>query len=185
MTLQFVKVTTYHGVRVFEYTFDPRMLSQRVRGNRCYCHRSNRTQCEGIVDASHCYNMAPVALTFPHFYRSEHLLANVAGGLRPVEASHRTRFLIEPTMGIALSALVRMQINVIVEPMPGVTDLANLRGPMVFPILWLEEGAQLEPLPAYGLALGIWFMTYGSYTFLLVSLYGLWQVRTALHSPGK
>lgn len=112
--------------------------SSRISDDRCYI--------DGLMDLSLCQKGAPVAASSPHFYNADPLLAHAAG-LEPDKDLHETYIDIEPMTGAVMRAASRAQLNAFVERAAlDVVDsqLIGHMTPMVAPMLWLEESAEID-----------------------------------------
>nr|XP_022900239.1 sensory neuron membrane protein 2-like [Onthophagus taurus] len=113
--------------------------------NYCYCGKHERDlygnkKClpDGFSDLSPCY-MAPVIASYPHFLFGDQKYAETVIGLDPVPEKHQTVLMVEPLTGTPMSGRKRLQFNMILRPVPGITVLENIV-PNVCPIAWVEEG---------------------------------------------
>lgn len=112
--------------------------SATITDARCYL--------DGLMDLSLCQRGAPVAASSPHFYNADPMLALVSG-LKPNKELHETHIDIEPMTGAVLRAESRVQLNAyveqaalrVVEP-----SVIGRMAPMVAPMLWLEESAEID-----------------------------------------
>lgn len=112
--------------------------STRITDGRCYI--------DGLMDLSLCQKGAPIAASAPHFYNADPMLA-MAAGLKPQRELHETYLDIEPMTGAVMRAASRAQLNALVERAALDVVDPNLIGhmtPMVAPLLWLEEAAEID-----------------------------------------
>jgi len=113
------------------------------------------TKCyDGLQDISKC-QLAPTYLSYPHFYLAEEQLQYFEG-LVPDVGKHRTFLDVEPNTGMTLSLHSRIQLNV---PVYNAEDLAplvsnyemkllsNITTVPAFPVLWIDEGADINSDP--------------------------------------
>ena len=110
----------------------------RITNSRCYI--------DGLMDLSLCQKGAPIAASSPHFYNADPMLA-MAAGLRPNKELHETYLDIEPMTGAVFRAASRAQLNAYVEQAALEVVDSSLVGqmtPMVAPLLWLEEAAEID-----------------------------------------
>ena len=110
----------------------------KITNARCYL--------DGLMDLSLCQRGAPVAVSSPHFYNSDPMLA-MAAGLEPNKEKHETYLDIEPMTGAVMRAASRAQLNAFVEEAAlNVVDqrLIGHMTPMVAPLIWFEEAAQID-----------------------------------------
>lgn len=113
-------------------------MSAPINDSRCYL--------DGLLDLSLCQRGAPIAASAPHFYNADPMLAHAAG-LSPDRSIHETYLDIEPMTGSVVRAASRAQINAFVEEAAlNVIDssVVGNMAPMVAPLFWLEESAEID-----------------------------------------
>eukprot|EP00090_Calanus_glacialis_P004002 TRINITY_DN12983_c0_g1_i3.p1 TRINITY_DN12983_c0_g1~~TRINITY_DN12983_c0_g1_i3.p1 ORF type:complete len:556 (+),score=132.50 TRINITY_DN12983_c0_g1_i3:35-1702(+) len=110
------------------------------------------TSCyDGLQDISVCQG-APTFLSYPHFYLAKAQQDNFEG-LAPDAEAHRTFMNVEPNTGMTLRLHSRVQLNTPVYnsqdlPMTStITVLTNITTVPAFPILWIDEGADIDSDP--------------------------------------
>jgi len=113
--------------------------------------RCNVENChDGLQDISVCQG-APTFLSFPHFYLSPDQQDKFEG-LEPDLAQHETYLNVEPNTGMTVKLHSRIQIN---TPLMSQDDLfghtldvlKQVKAVTAFPILWLDQGADIEDDP--------------------------------------
>ncbi|XP_047989677.1 sensory neuron membrane protein 2-like [Leguminivora glycinivorella] len=157
------------------------------RDNKCFCRKNwsaNHDGCllMGVLNLEPCQN-APALATLPHFYlASEELLEYFAGGVNPDKEKHNTYVYLDPITGVVLKGVRRLQFNIELRQIKGIPQLENVRTG-VFPLLWIDEGAELPPeiqqelkqshtLLGY-VEMGRWIMLSIAILVLLASLFKL------------
>lgn len=92
--------------------------------NSCYC-TGLRSSCPdvltGVHNASDCRFGAPVFASFPHFYLADKSYVNAVTGLKPNQSLHEFSISLEPKTGIPLSVAAKLQINILLQPITGIT----------------------------------------------------------------
>ncbi|XP_003426273.1 scavenger receptor class B member 1 isoform X2 [Nasonia vitripennis] len=117
----------------------------RVPSQQCYCPSGPPCAPEGTFNASLCQYDSPVLLSFPHFYLADPALREAVTGISPPEAEKHQLFIdVQPTMGTALRARARIQINLAVSQVRDIKQVASFPD-IVFPIMWFEDG--IDQLP--------------------------------------
>ncbi|XP_060519996.1 sensory neuron membrane protein 2-like [Cylas formicarius] len=117
-------------------------------GGDCFC--INRTMnldgtygClfDGVGDLTTCTG-GPVLVSFPHLlYGDERYLRGVEG-MRPEEGLHETFVLLEPITGAPLKVMKRVQFNMFIRSIDGITALENVTHSLM-PVFWIEESLTL------------------------------------------
>jgi len=106
------------------------------------------TKChDGLQDLKRC-QLAPLVMSSPHFFGAEQQLEHFGAdsGLNPQEELHQTILDIEPLTGFTLSAHKRLQMNmpIVATNRPEIVFLESINEFPAFPILWLDEGADID-----------------------------------------
>nr|XP_023014872.1 scavenger receptor class B member 1 [Leptinotarsa decemlineata] len=88
---------------------------------------------------------SPVLLSFPHFYLANDSYRLALDGISPPDPEKHSLYMdIQPMMGTAMAAKVRVQINLAVSQVVDIKQVATFPD-IIFPIIWFEEG--LDSLP--------------------------------------
>nr|UVB79224.1 sensory neuron membrane protein 2 [Heortia vitessoides] len=136
-------MTAYH----YEVTRDALASKSANPSHKCFCKNNwsgSHDGCllMGVLNLMPCQG-APAIASLPHFYlASEELLDYFNGGISPDREKHNTYVYLEPVTGVVLKGLRRLQFNIELRNIPSVPQLANVRTGL-FPMLWIEEGAEL------------------------------------------
>lgn len=115
--------------------------------NKCFCRKNwsaNHDGCllMGLLNLMPCQG-APAIASLPHFFLgSEELLEYFGSGIMPDKEKHNTYVYIDPTSGVVLSGLKRLQFNIELRQIDTVPQLKRVPTGL-FPMLWLEEGATI------------------------------------------
>ncbi|KAG1692634.1 Lysosome membrane protein 2 [Nymphon striatum] len=142
--LTYEKNVDHHGISTYRFIApedlfaDPRTFAP----NKCYC---TTKPCfgKGLLDISSCKKGAPVVMSSPHFYQAAKEYQDAVVGLTPDKTKHETLLDVEPNTGAVLKAAKRVQINVHIEPSSSTWNMEHVNE-IVFPILWVEEGATIN-----------------------------------------
>ncbi|XP_054158403.1 scavenger receptor class B member 1-like [Oppia nitens] len=134
----------------------PQLMSAPKAGKRndhCLCMTSDNTRlCNGLVSLSAC-TFSPIAITQPHFLNADPIIQQSVRGLTPVYDKHRTYLDIHPTIGMPVDARVRLQVNLLVEPLSQLIDkvfpFANKKTGYYMRNAIGGVGRQWSPPPAY------------------------------------
>ncbi|XP_053971681.1 scavenger receptor class B member 1-like isoform X1 [Hylaeus volcanicus] len=106
--------------------------------NKCFCREGHCLQ-PGLIDVTDCYYGFPIALSYPHFYKTDPSLLEAVEGLNPRADIHESYAYVQPTSGLPVNLAFRFQINMALQNighMARVEKFANL----VLPLLWFEIG---------------------------------------------
>ncbi|KAH0949613.1 hypothetical protein HN011_006049, partial [Eciton burchellii] len=109
--------------------------------NDCFCSDDLTCPAQGLQNVSPCQYSAPVYISFPHFYKADPKLLDAVEGLKPDKKLHESYIKIQPKLGVPIEAMVRVQLNLMVERQPNIAVVANFPD-MMFPIMWIEEGIE-------------------------------------------
>jgi len=104
---------------------------------------------DGLQDITLCQG-APTFMSYPHFYLADAQRDNF-DGLSPNQDAHRTFLNVEPNTGMSLRLHSRVQINTPLANNTGLIVkmpvLENIQALPAFPILWIDEGADIDSDP--------------------------------------
>ncbi|XP_065155971.1 protein peste-like isoform X2 [Atheta coriaria] len=104
--------------------------------NQCYC----QGEClpSGVLNISSCRQGAPIFLSLPHFYNADPYYTNLIDGLTPNKKDHDFYITLEPKSAIAIEVGVRMQLNLLLQPIKGYSLFSNVPKIMV-PIFFFDQ----------------------------------------------
>ncbi|XP_075972568.1 sensory neuron membrane protein 2-like [Anticarsia gemmatalis] len=117
------------------------------KDNKCFCRKNwsaNHDGCllMGLLNLMPCQG-APAIASLPHFYLgSEELLEYFKSGINPDKEKHNTFVYIDPTTGVVLKGLKRLQFNIELRNIDSIPQLKGVPTGL-FPMLWIEEGAEI------------------------------------------
>lgn len=80
----------------------------------------------------------------PHFYNADERYNLLIDGLNPTKESHSIFMDLEPTTGSPMRGGKRMQFNMFLKRINQITLTDNFRTPRLFPVLWVDEGLELN-----------------------------------------
>lgn len=90
---------------------------------------------------------SPIVISTPHFLLGDRYLRRQVQGLAPNKEKHGLFVSIEPMTGIPMQALIRLQINVHIQPIPDITGTKNLRESYV-PVMYFSNNATVDEATA-------------------------------------
>lgn len=79
----------------------------------------------------------PIALSYPHFYKSDPSILEAIEGLNPKPELHESYAYIQPKSGLPLKVAFRFQINMALQNIEHMARVEKF-GDMVLPLLWFE-----------------------------------------------
>nr|XP_037284790.1 lysosome membrane protein 2-like [Rhipicephalus microplus] len=146
MYFRYEKETMVHGIRAWRFTIPASLFeSADIREeNRCFCLTTPVCPKSGVTHVAACRKGAPIVLSSPHFYHGDEEFVNAVRGLKPVKEMHETFLDIHPLTGLVMRASKRLQINVDLKGNERLTLLKNVQD-TIFPVVWIEERAELAP----------------------------------------
>ncbi|KAB0799864.1 hypothetical protein PPYR_07744 [Photinus pyralis] len=119
-----------------DYNFDN---GSKYNRQKCFTRNSLPS---GVRDISKCKYGAPAFVSYPHFYLADHSYGANVEGLKPDKARHETHITLEPNTGVPLNASAKLQLNLFVDNVKGISVFDNVV-PTYMPILWFQEDASL------------------------------------------
>ncbi|KAI4461339.1 scavenger receptor class b type-1 sr-b1 [Holotrichia oblita] len=140
--LDYEKNVTVNGIHAYKYgsrsLFDNDTIHQE---NSCFC----QGECipTGVQNVTLCKQKSPIFLSLPHFYNADpYYLTNIEG-LHPNKDKHELQITIEPISSVVLDLSLRMQINILLQPIKGLRLFRNV--PKVFvPLFYFDQSIRLE-----------------------------------------
>jgi len=138
----------------------------------------------GLLNVSKCKYDSAAYVSFPHYYMADPILLEQfhhESDLNPNEEEHSSYLSIMPKQGIPLEVAIRMQINVLVRPLPHVPLLENVE-PTFYPAVWFEVLTELphdmvmqlrllEWVPRFGDIFGYFFIGLGAIMALVGAIF--------------
>lgn len=108
------------------------------------CYNAARSYLpSGVADLGPLQEGAPIVLSLPHFLYGSSSLFTGVDGLYPDKDKHLFYIDSEPTTGAAVSARVRLQLNVLLNQVPDFWSSSEL-GYTVLPLFWQEVVAEAQ-----------------------------------------
>lgn len=103
----------------------------------CPCRQS------GLLNVSRCRQNSPVFISHPHFYNADPVLLNFVMGLSPTEEEHGLFIDIHPETGIPMNVSIRLQLNLFMKTVSGITETGKISD-VVMPMIWFEESGYID-----------------------------------------
>jgi len=83
-------------------------------------------------------------MSYPHFYNADQYYLDQVEGLEPNKEDHEFYMVVEPNTGIPLEVAARFQVNMLVEPVEGITLYTDVPR-IYFPLIWFEQKVRITP----------------------------------------
>ncbi|XP_023944614.1 sensory neuron membrane protein 2 [Bicyclus anynana] len=149
MSVGLVGERNIFNISSYLYEIDESVLASKLanRNNKCFCKKNwsaNHDGCllMGLINLAPCRG-APAIASLPHFYLgSEELLEYFEEGVKPEKEKHESFVYLDATTGVVIKGLQRIQFNIELRNMKSVPQLEKVPTG-VFPLLWIEEGAEI------------------------------------------
>ncbi|KZC10319.1 PREDICTED: scavenger receptor class B member 1-like [Dufourea novaeangliae] len=135
-----------NGLHTYEYKFLENQLDNGVYNpeNKCFCRKGHCLQA-GLIDVTDCYYGFPIALSFPHFYKTDPRILEAVEGLNPRANLHESYAYVQPKSGLPVNLAFRFQINMALQNIGHMARVQKFEN-FVLPLLWFEIG--MYELPA-------------------------------------
>lgn len=133
---QYIKQVSMGKLGLYRFGLSESLMA-KSNANMCYC-TDDFTCRSQMANLGPCKNGAPMVASYPHFYMANQEDLDLIDGLRPDEALHETYVDIEPTTGISLRGIKRVQLNMPFRRYANLPSLSEIREVM-FPILWMDN----------------------------------------------
>ncbi|XP_077450104.1 platelet glycoprotein 4 isoform X2 [Stigmatopora argus] len=137
------------GIPVYRFTLLASTLASPLENpdNHCYCRDLETTKnCSmaGVLDISSCQKGQPIYISLPHFLHGSPSLLESVKGLKPILDEHDTYLQVEPMTGITLGFSKKIQVNMMYGPSKVITVLKKVNSSTIFPLVWMNESAELD-----------------------------------------
>ncbi|XP_026154089.1 scavenger receptor class B member 1 isoform X2 [Mastacembelus armatus] len=103
----------------------------------CPCRQS------GLLNVSSCRHNSPVFISHPHFFNADPVLLDFVQGLNPNEDEHGLFIDIHPLTGVPLNVSIRLQLNLYMKRVSGITETGKI-SEVVMPMIWFEESGYID-----------------------------------------
>ncbi|XP_028274400.1 scavenger receptor class B member 1 isoform X2 [Parambassis ranga] len=103
----------------------------------CPCRQS------GLLNVSSCRYNSPTFISQPHFYNADPVLLDYVQGLHPTEEEHGLFIDIHPPTGVPLNVAIRLQLNLYMKRVSGITETGKI-SEVVMPMIWFEENGYID-----------------------------------------
>ncbi|CAL8110768.1 unnamed protein product [Orchesella dallaii] len=150
LTFGYDSETEHEGIPAYRFTVPEWVLEDPRTNpdNMCFCLTYKEEHCPrgGAMALTGCRDGAPIWMSTPYFLDGDAGYLADSGLPDPDREKHQTLLDIEPNTGVLLNAHKRIQVNVYINnTIPGVNAYRNLKEEFLFPLLWADESAAMDP----------------------------------------
>uniref|UniRef100_A0A1B0BTQ7 Scavenger receptor class B n=1 Tax=Glossina palpalis gambiensis TaxID=67801 RepID=A0A1B0BTQ7_9MUSC len=142
--LDYKETQIVEGIKGYKYAGGQRSVDNGslYPENKCFC--GGNCVLSGVMNISSCRFGSPVFMSYPHFYQADDFYLNQVEGLQPQADKHEFYMVLEPKTGISLEVAARFQVNMLVEPIRGISLYENIPR-IFFPMIWFEQKVRITP----------------------------------------
>ncbi|KAJ6646997.1 UDP-galactose transporter senju, partial [Pseudolycoriella hygida] len=189
ISLDFEEEKSVHGITGYKYAGGEKMVDNGTVYPENKCFSFGESVPSGVMNVSACRFGSPVFMSFPHYYAADPYFLDQIEGLNPSKEKHEFYITLEPLTGIPLDVAARLQINMLVRPIPNVT-LYQHAPHMFFPVLWFEQKVTIPNDMASEIKTVVAMPVTGYMAIAIVFVIGLiltfwWPVARMIQRKGK
>jgi len=141
MELIYQRPGEFKGVPLYRYVAPKTLFANGTdyapNEGFCPCRQS------GLLNVSSCRHNSPVFISHPHFYNADPVLLDYVQGLHPTEEEHGLFIDIHPQTGVPLNVSIRLQLNLYMKRVSGITETGRI-SEVVMPMIWFEERGYID-----------------------------------------
>lgn len=141
MELVYQRPGHMHGIPYYRYVAPTTLFANGTdyepNEGFCPCRQS------GLLNVSSCRHNSPVFISHPHFFNADPVLLDFVDGLAPTEEEHGLFIDIHPQTGVPLNVSIRLQLNLYMKTVPGITETGRL-SEVVMPLIWFGESGYID-----------------------------------------
>uniref|UniRef100_T1PF54 CD36 family protein n=1 Tax=Musca domestica TaxID=7370 RepID=T1PF54_MUSDO len=135
------EVTIYDNIDALRYRTPLNVFGnpEDNPNNTCYCQNTKRCMPSGVINATKCYDDAPIYPSFPHFFSGDPIIYKDFEGIEPKQELHQTYADVHPRFAFPISGASRIQINLALHKGELVRDkVKRLEDGTILPLIWIE-----------------------------------------------
>ncbi|XP_017462313.1 PREDICTED: lysosome membrane protein 2, partial [Rhagoletis zephyria] len=135
------EVTIFNNIDALRYRTTLNVFSSPDENplNACYCRNTQVCLPSGVINATKCYNGAPIFPSFPHFFSGNPDIYKDFEGIKPIQELHQTYADIHPRFAFPISGASRIQINIAVHKGPILKNkIDRIKVSTILPLIWIE-----------------------------------------------
>ncbi|CAG7817960.1 unnamed protein product, partial [Allacma fusca] len=120
---------------------------EKVPDNQCFCPKPTggiNSHCfDGAYRIFGCHSGAPIVISLPHFLYGDKKFLEDVGGMSPDPELHSSYISIEKRSGTLLTASLKFQANLELQPLVGIPSFENVSSILV-PFISLDLNAAID-----------------------------------------
>ena len=130
------------GISAIKYQLDEESFANGTVCPENTCFGNNlRT---GVQNVTQCKVKSPAFVSRPHFYLADpYYIEQFQYGLHPDPNLHESFFWLEPRSSIPIKVEMRLQLNILLQSVPGMEYLFKDLQQVMFPVMWFDSVAAL------------------------------------------
>ncbi|XP_059219774.1 scavenger receptor class B member 1 [Stomoxys calcitrans] len=138
LPMTFTTTGKIDGIDAYHFELDDKAFDSNWTdvNSSCFCTNKKCLK-KGLASITPCYYNIPLAISFPHFLNADPSLLEPIEGLSPNKEKHGSNFALQPQLGIPMRAIMRFQVNLMVDDIKFSRDMTRFRN-KVLPLVWLE-----------------------------------------------
>ncbi|KAH8412029.1 hypothetical protein KR222_007038 [Zaprionus bogoriensis] len=144
LPLDYAETVEIEGLQGYKFSGGPRSVDNGTLypENLCFC--GGECSPSGVMNVTACRFDSPVFMSYPHFYNADQYYLDQVEGLEPEQQHHEFYMVVEPSTGLPLEVAARFQVNMLVEPIQGLTLYTDIPR-IYFPLIWFEQKVRITP----------------------------------------
>ncbi|KAK7866502.1 hypothetical protein R5R35_014364 [Gryllus longicercus] len=104
----------------------------------CFAGDPSAPLVSGLSDCSPCFFNFPLAASAPHFMNGDPVLIDSVRGMNPQRDKHGSYIVVEPITGIPMESCARIQSNLVVRKLSGISKKLERFSNISIPMFWAE-----------------------------------------------
>lgn len=157
------------GIKGYKYSGGDQTFDNGTKYPEQKCFNLGDVVPAGVTNISSCRFGTPAFMSFPHFYAADSYFLDNVNGVHPSKDKHEFYIVLEPTTGIPLEVAARVQLNMLVRPVPNV-GLFREAPTLFLPMLWFEQKLTIPEEMANELAIAVAIPSIG-YIFAITLIF--------------
>lgn len=145
VTFEYLEDNEIMGIPGYRYFLGEKTVDNGTKYPENWCNCGEECLPSGVINASSCLRDLPVYLSFHHFLFADPYYREQYRGIAPPDFENDLfHMTVEPTTGIPLEALFRIQMNLLLRNNPKISLFRNVPT-ILFPYVMIEKKFGLPP----------------------------------------